>query len=106
MVPPQTSNMGTSTPAPSGSGGPGIAHYFKAGFGLGLGSMSSVVIFMLVAALLFIPGFIIVTKQHKKSKEDRSTGLLVLGYILMGLGMIIGLGFGSGTFFDQLKSDL
>lgn len=79
--------------------------YVQAGFGLGIGSLAAAVLYLLVAAALFIPGFLIVSKQHKLPKERRVTSTLVCGYILMGLGMVVGLGFGAGTFFELLSSD-
>ena len=41
-------------------------------------------------------------RQFKLPKEERSTGMIILGFILMGIGMIVGLGFGIGIFFDSL----
>jgi hypothetical protein len=86
--------------------GGAMGEYVKAGFGLGLGSIAAVIIALIVAACLFIPGFMIVFKQNKLPKEERSTGWLVFGYILMALGMIIGLGFGVGVFFESLSSTM
>lgn len=85
---------------------PTIRSYAAAGFGLGLGGMMAGVVYVAVAALLFVPGFIIVTKQNKKPKEERSTGMLVLGFVLMGVGMIVGLGFGATAFFTELGENL
>lgn len=78
----------------------------KAGFGLGLGSAMAAVLFVAVGVALFVPGYIIVAKQNKKPKEERSTALLVTGFVLMGLGMIVGLGFGAGPFFGALGESL
>lgn len=89
-------------PAPKTS----IGEYARAGFGLGLGTFAVFMLLMVVALAFFIPGFIIVARQQKKPKEERSTGMLVLGYILMVIGMIVGLGFGAGAFFDLLSADL
>lgn len=88
--------------APGGN----IRSFMKAGFGLGLGSMMAAVLFIAVGAALFVPGYIIVAKQNKKPKEERSTGLLVAGFVLMGIGMIVGLGFGAGPFFGALTESL
>ena len=85
---------------------PGIGQYIKMGFGLGLGSAVVFMILTFVAMLFFIPGFIMVYKQNKLPKEQRKTGLLIVGFILMGIGMIIGLGFGAGAFFGQLGEEL
>lgn len=83
-----------------------IASYVKIGFGFGIGSLLAGMIFIALAMILFIPGFIIVSKQHKLPKEKRSTAWLVFGYILMGLGMILGLGFGASAFFGALGEDI
>jgi hypothetical protein len=96
----------TSPIAPIAQKSPSIKEFIKAGFGLGIGSVLAFMMFIAIAACFFVPGFIIVTKQQKKPKEERSTGLLVLGYILMGVGMIVGLGFGAGVFFGSLSEDL
>lgn len=88
------------------NGGGSFGEYVKAGFGLGLGTIGAFIIAMIIAAALFIPGFIIVIRQNKLPKEERSTGMLVTGYILMALGMIIGLGFGASIFFGSLAENL
>ena len=82
--------------------GPSFGAYVKAGFGVGLGTAAVIIILTLLAVAFFIPGFIIVRRQFKLPKEERSTGMIVLGFILMGIGMIVGLGFGIGIFFDSL----
>lgn len=79
-----------------------LGEYIKAGFGLGIGSILALMIFMLIAAGLFIGGFILVYRELKKPKEQRSTSKLVIGFILMVLGMIVGLGFGAPMFFSAL----
>jgi hypothetical protein len=91
-----------SPPSPS----PSIGEYAKAGFGLGLGSMGVFILSLLLAVLFFVPGFIIVKRQQKLPKDQQSQGKKVLGYILMAIGMIIGLGFGAGVFFSLLGEDI
>ena len=78
----------------------------RLGFGLTLGGLLASIIFFAVAIAFFIPGFIIVKKQQKKEKAARNGTTLVIGYVLMGLGMVIGLGFGAGVFFSTLSEDL
>jgi hypothetical protein len=95
----------TKTPAPvsvTSSNGT----FFRMGFFSSLGGILAMMIFVFIGLLFFIPGLIIVMKQHKKEKADRSTGMLVLGYILMGIGMILGLGMGLGAFASQLSEDM
>lgn len=86
--------------------GTSIGDFMKAGFGLTLGSFLASIIFMFLAVILFVPGFIMVTKQQKKPKDQRNTTVWITGYVLMGLGMILGLGFGAGAFFGTLGNDL
>lgn len=66
----------------------------KFGFFTGLGSWLSLMVFICIGLLFFIPGLIVVMKQNNKPKEERKKGLLILGFILMGLGIIIGMGLG------------
>lgn len=91
-------------PAPQQS--PSVGDFMKMGFGFGIGSIAATIIFILVAMCFFVPGFIIVMKQHKKEKEKRSTGWLIFGYILMAIGVIVGIGFGAGIFLTTLSEDL
>ena len=78
----------------------------KAGFGLTIGGMLASIMFLIVAMAMFVPGFIMVKKEHKKSKVERNGTTMVVGYVLMGLGMVIGLGFGATTFFSTLSEDI
>ena len=87
-------------------GMPSTKEFIKMGFGLGVGSMLATVIFLIIAVALFIPGFIIVKKQHAKPKEQRDKALLITGYVLMVLGAILGLGFGAGAMLSLLGDDI
>lgn len=71
-----------------------------------LGSILGIMALLVIAMCFFIPGFIIVVKQHKKDAKEKNTGILVFGYVLMVTGMIVGLGFGAGAFLTELSSDL
>lgn len=95
----KTSQPPQQPPAPRDNS---IYDYMRVGFGLGIGGILAGMIFIFIAMLFFIPGFIIVMKQNNKPKEDRKTSWLVFGFILMAIGMIIGLGFGAGVFFGEL----
>jgi hypothetical protein len=83
----------------------GMMNYAKPAFGMGLGLFGSLIFYMLIAVLLFVPGFIIVKKERAKPKDKQSDGMKALGYILMGFGMIIGMGFGAGIFFGELGGE-
>lgn len=80
--------------------------WFNMGFFSSLGSGLALMIFTFIGMLLFIPGLIIVMKQNKEPKDQRNTGMLVLGFILMGLGMIVGMGIGFGMFAFALGENI
>jgi hypothetical protein len=78
----------------------------KFGFFTGLGSWLSLMVFIFIGLLFFIPGLIVVMKQNNKPKEERKKGLLILGFILMGIGMIIGMGMGLFLFSSLLMESI
>ncbi len=80
-------------------------NYAKPAFGMGLGVFGSLIFYMFFAVILFVPGFIIVKKENAKPKDKQSDVMKALGYILMGFGMIIGMGFGAGMFFGELGGE-
>ena len=82
-----------------------IMEYARVGFGSGLGLFASLMLFTLVGVIFFIPGFILVNREQKKPKEEQNQTMKVFGYILMAIGMIVGLGFGAGAFFGELGSE-
>lgn len=85
--------------------GEGFGDIVKYSFASGLGFMGSVVVYMFVGMLFLIPGIYLVMKEHKKPKEKRSTGMQILGVILIAIGCVIGLGMGS-SFLGMGISDL
>ena len=82
------------------------SNLIKAGFLLSIGGIAATIIFILIAVALFVPGYILVAKQHKKPKEQRDKGLLITGYVLMGIGAVVGLGFGASALFGLIGEDL
>lgn len=71
--------------------------WLKMGFFSGLGSGLSIIIFMIIALLFFIPGLLIVLKEVKKNKklekEDKKYGMMIFGFVLMFIGGVISMGF-------------
>ncbi len=74
----------------------------KTGFALSFGSVALFIILILVAFGLMIGGFILVKKESKKPKEKRNMTNMIIGFVLMGLGVVVGLGFGAPIFFELL----
>ncbi len=75
------------------------------GFGYGIGGMGAVIVFVCVSLLFFVPGVLMLASQRKLPKNERSTGVMVLAYILLFLGMITGGGMGGSFVFGNLMSN-
>lgn len=69
------------------------------------GALSALAGAVLLGMAFGIPGLILVAREQKKPKEDRNTFLLVLGFILMILGVAIGLGFNAGGLVNSIKNE-
>jgi ABC-type Mn2+/Zn2+ transport system permease subunit len=74
----------------------------KTGFGLGLGVMAAQIVFIIIGAAFFIPGFILFTTQ--KNKKEKDTTQQISGIVLMGIGVLIMGGIGFSYFMDDLGS--
>jgi hypothetical protein len=59
----------------------------------------------LVLGMAFgIPGLILVTRENQKPKSQRDQTLLILGFILMALGVALGLGFNAGGLVEGITN--
>jgi hypothetical protein len=67
----------------------------KMGFGLGIGVMAAQIVFILVGAAIFIPGYLML-EDTKKDPQGPSEAKRITGLVLMGIGVLImgGVGFG------------
>jgi hypothetical protein len=72
-----------------------------AGTGGALGAISGA---LLLGMAFGIPGLILVTRENQKPKSSRNQALLVLGFILMALGVALGLGFNAGGLVDGITN--
>jgi hypothetical protein len=86
--------------------GMGIFSLARTGFGLGLGFAAVNMLLIGVALLLFIPGFIMLNKEQKKPKEEQNQGTKIFAFVLMGLGVVVGLGFGGGALLGEIGEEL
>jgi hypothetical protein len=70
-----------------------------AGTGGALGALSGA---LLLGMAFGIPGLILVTKENQKPKSSRNQALLIIGFILMALGVALGLGFNAGGLVEGI----
>jgi len=72
----------------------------REGFGVGLGFLASLIVYLFFGMLFFIPGLVLYT-QEKKKGEKASTSQII-GVVLMAIGVIIM----GGTGFNTLVGDI
>jgi hypothetical protein len=82
-----------------------IGEYAKAGFGITLGGIGAMAIAIILGLALFIPGFVIVNLEQKKPKDKQRLSMKVIGYVMMCLGVALGLGIGAGSLLTELGSE-
>lgn len=104
MAPGNARSASRSGKKSTSSGSP-FFQMIKLGFAVSIGSFLALMIFIAIAAGIFVGGFLLVKREQKKPKEEQNMTLKVVGYLLMGLAMIIGLGFGAPVFFSLLGAE-
>lgn len=72
----------------------------KTGFGLGIGILGAQILFLLIGALFFIPGFLMYKDAEKK--RDSDSGSRITSIVLMAIGVLIMGGLGFGLLLDNL----
>ena len=78
-----------------------IMNSIKTGFGLGTGFHLSVILFMLIGFLFFLPGYLLFKKERDAGRKGSTT--LIAGVVMMGIGVIIMGGFGFSMLIDGIK---
>lgn len=72
---------------------------------VGTGGAFTAITGALILGMAFgIPGLILVTMENKKSKSDKNQALLIFGFILMALGVALGLGFNVGGLIQGVSN--
>ena len=82
-----------------------LMNYAKPAFGVSLGLFGGLIFYMFLAVLFFVSGFVLLKREQKKPKEQQSDAMKGVAYVLMAFGMIFGLGFGGGIFFNELGGE-
>lgn len=77
---------------------------FKSSAAGAAGGLSAIAGALLLGMAFGIPGAILVMRENKKPKKDRSTILLVIGFILMIIGVALGLGFNAGGLMNGISN--
>ena len=72
----------------------------REGFGVGLGCLASIMVYLFFGMLFFIPGLVLYTQEKKKG--EKSSALQIVGVVLMLIGVIIM----GGTGFNTVMGDI
>jgi hypothetical protein len=80
------------------------ANIFKESAAGGAGFLTAVSGAVVLGMAFGIPGLILVTRENKKPKSQRNQTLLILGFILMALGVALGLGFNAGGLVNGITN--
>jgi hypothetical protein len=78
-----------------------IMNSFKQGLGLGLGFHVSVIVFLLIGFLFFLPGYILFKGEQTAGKKGSAKE--ITGIVLMAVGVIITGGFGFSFLIDGIN---
>lgn len=73
----------------------------RTGFGLGLGVMAAQIVFLLVGAAIFIPGYLMFVKS--KDEKQKNTATQVTSIIMMAIGVLIMGGIGFSFLMENLE---
>ena len=72
----------------------------REGFGVGLGFLASLMVYLFFGMLFFIPGLVLYTQEKKKG--EKASASQIVGVVLMAIGVIIM----GGTGFSTLMGDI
>jgi ABC-type Mn2+/Zn2+ transport system permease subunit len=73
----------------------------REGFGVGLGFLASVMVYLFFGMLFFIPGFILYVQEKKKG--NKASSIQIIGVVLMAVGVIIMGGVGFSTLVGDIS---
>ena len=73
----------------------------REGFGVGLGFLASLMVYLFFGMLFFIPGFILYVQEKKKG--NKASSIQIIGVVLMALGVIIMGGVGFSTLVGDIS---
>jgi hypothetical protein len=76
--------------------------FTNAGVSGPIGLFAAFLIFFSIGLGIFVIGVIFYQKEIKKPKSYQDGGHLLIGYMCMGLGMLIALGLGSPVLFTLI----
>jgi hypothetical protein len=83
-----------------------LKNIFKGSFASTAGGLTAISGALLLGLLFGVPGFILVTRENSKPKYRRNQALLILGFILMAIGVFLGLGLNAGGLFEGIANSL
>ena len=77
-----------------------LRNLVKTGFGLGLGLYLAQLVFLVIGAAIFFPGFVML---QEKNKQNAPSSEKILPFVMMTVGVIIMGGVGIGLLADSLE---
>jgi hypothetical protein len=77
-----------------------LKNLVKTGFGLGLGLYLAQIVFLIIGAAIFFPGFVMLQEKNKNSAPASEK---ILPFIMMTVGVIIMGGVGIGILAENLE---
>ena len=80
-----------------------LRNLVKTGFGLGLGLYLAQLVFLVIGAAIFFPGFVML---QEKNKQNAPSSEKILPFVMMTVGVIIMGGVGIGLLADSLEDIL
>ena len=78
---------------------------FNFGLGAGLGAGLSTMLYIFIGMLFFIPGVVLLSQERKKPKDKQNSSMVILAFVLMAIGSIVGLGMGAGFLFSSIMEE-
>jgi hypothetical protein len=77
-----------------------LKNLVKTGFGLGLGLYLAQIVFLIIGAAIFFPGFVML---QEKNKNGAAASEKILPFIMMTVGVIIMGGVGLGILAENIE---
>ena len=83
----------------------GFRSAFNFGLGAGLGAGLSTMLYIFLGMIFFVPGILLLSQERKKTKDKQNQSMVILAFVLMVIGCIVGLGTGASFLFSSIMEE-